>query len=307
MAVPEALRRLSVVQGGAISRQQVLGHGISDHTMQRFLREGRWKRIAAGVYRTQPANWLQLAWAGVLLGGDGAVVGRRAAAHLYGWLKEPPLPITIYVPDSQRIRRDDRWQFIRSDRLGRGEPPRTRAAQTILDVAATASADELTTLVAEATAFGRLDPADIVRLVADTPMLRNRRQIVETVQAVSLGAMSPLEARYLRDVERAHRLPAPQRQASPTGRYRTDGWYRDYGIIIELDGATHHRGAARTIDLERDNLHRLSGLITLRFNWRMVTTTPCAVAHQVAEALLRRGWLGTPCRCKRCRLVDFDA
>lgn len=299
VGVPEELARLSRVQGGALSRAQVRGHGVSDRVIERLTGEGRWGRITSGIYRTQPSSWLQLVWAGVLLGGPDAVVGRSCAAHLHGWLKPEPTPITIYVSKSARTRRDQRWEFLRSPRLGRGEPPRTRPAQTLLDLAASMSADELTTLVAEATAFHRLDPEEVRRLVAARPRLPGRQLLLETLDVVAAGAMSPLETRYLRDVERAHGLPTPLRQASPTGQYRTDAWYPDYGVIIELDGSAYHRGVARTTDLERDSLHLANGIVTLRVTWRMVTTTPCALAATVAQILTRQGWRGTPKSCQR--------
>lgn len=298
--LPEGLLRLSRRQAGALSRTQVLGFGVSDRVIARLTGEERWQVITPGVYRLSDENWLQQAWAGILLGGEAAVLGGAAAAYLHGWRKTPPNPIPVFIPSRCRARRDSRWQFIRSERSGRGEPPRTRPAQTIIDLAASSTADELTNLLAEAVAFGKLNTSEVLQLVAKAPRLRNRSLLNEALAAVSAGAMSPLEARYLTSVERAHGLPAASRQASPTGRYRTDGWYRAYGVIVELDGAAYHRGAARTIDLERDNLHRLNGLITLRFDWKLVTATPCAVAHQVAAALHQNGWQGTLRRCPRC-------
>lgn len=304
MGVPEGLVRLSRAQAGALSREQVLGHGVSDRVIERLTGEGRWGRIAAGIYRTQPDSWVQRVWAGVLLGGSGAVAGRDSAAHLHGWRKPEPNPITIYLAKRIQIRRDDRWVFVRSARPGGGEPPRTRPAQTIVDLAATATADDLTTLIAEAAAFGRLNAEDVRRVMAATPRLPHRRLLTEALDLVSAGAMSPLETRYLRDVERAHGLPTPLRQASPTGEYQTDAWYPDYGVIVELDGSAYHRGTARDRDLQRDSLHLVNGIATIRVTWRMVTTTPCTVATTLAAILHRHGWLGTPTRCSRCKVLD---
>lgn len=304
VGVPEGLVRLSRVQAGALSREQVLGHGVSDRVIERWVAEGRWGRITAGIYRTQPDSWVQRVWAGVLLGGPGAVAGRESAAHLHGWRKSEPDPITIYVAKRIQVRRDDRWAFVRSARPGGGEPPRTRPAQTIVDLTATASADDLTTLLAEATAFGRLKPEAVRRVMAATPRLPQRRLLTEALDVVSAGAMSPLETRYLRDVERAHGLPTPLRQASPTGEYRTDAWYPDYGVIVELDGSAYHRGTARDRDLVRDSRHLVNGIATVRVTWRMVTATPCAVATTLAAILRQHGWLGTPTRCSRCKVLD---
>jgi very-short-patch-repair endonuclease len=303
--LPAELLRLSQAQAGVLSRQQAQGLGLSDRVVERLIQNGDWQRVAAGIYRLEPETWLQLAWAGVLLGGQGSAIGGRSAAHLHGWLKQPPSPVTIFTYNDFRIRRDPRWQFVRSGRIGRGEPARTRPAQTIIDLAATSTAEELITLLAEATAFGRVNPAEVLQLAGNIARLPNRRLLQDTLGMVAEGAQSPLETRYLTTVERAHRLPKALRQASPAHRYRTDCWYRDYGVIVELDGAAYHRGAARTIDLERDNLHRINDLITLRFNWQLVTSDPCGVALQVAAALRHRGWQGSPSRCSRCKAVHF--
>ncbi|MFZ0529608.1 MAG: DUF559 domain-containing protein, partial [Propionicimonas sp.] len=117
---------------------------------------------------------------------------------------------------------------------------------------------------------------------------------------VAAGVDSPLELRYLRDVERAHGLPRAARRERPAHRFRSDAWYREYGVIVELDGALYHRGLARSTDMTRDNLHRLNGLITLRFAWTHVVGDPCGVARQVAAALSLNRWPGPLHSCPRC-------
>ena len=105
--------------------------------------------------------------------------------------------------------------------------------------------------------------------------------------------------RYLRDVERAHRLPQARRQAR-LGPYRGDALYEAYGVLVELDGQQYHRGLAATNDLDRDNRQSLHGVLTLRFGWRQVVGDPCRVARMVGAALDSRGWPDTTSPCRHC-------
>lgn len=114
---------------------------------------------------------------------------------------------------------------------------------------------------------------------------------------------APWRSDYARDVERGHGLPRAVRQSGPSRRYRSDVWYRDFGVIVELDGRLHHQGLAAFGDMSRDNLHRLRGSITLRFGWAHVAGEPCLVARQVAAALSAGGWNGSLTRCQRCAQV----
>ena len=112
------------------------------------------------------------------------------------------------------------------------------------------------------------------------------------------GIESVLERRYLDRVERRHRLPALERQARLDGRARIDGLYRELGLAVELDGPQFHDA---TMDMSRDNRHVLhSSVDTLRYGWQAVTTQPCAVAAQVAQALTTRGWSGHMRSCPEC-------
>ena len=113
------------------------------------------------------------------------------------------------------------------------------------------------------------------------------------------GIHSVLEYRYLRYVERPHRLPTSRRQAHARrdGRseYR-DTLYEAYSTAIELDGRVAHPGDTRWRDIERDNAASVAGITTLRYGWRDVTATPCKVAADIAAVLAARGYTGArPC------------
>ena len=144
-----------------------------------------------------------------------------------------------------------------------------------------------------------VDSREILRILEGQKRHRNRQLLRDILGDVSAGAHSPLEVRYLRDVERAHGLPKAIRQAR-VGPYQGDALYEPYGLLVELDGRAYHQGRAFTVDMDRDNFHQLRGVVTLRFGWRQVSGDPCGVARQVGVALTARGWPGTPTACRHC-------
>jgi len=284
-------------QARTLSREQFVGFGVSDRALQRMLSDGTVERICRGVYATGEGGWLQQAWAGVLIGGPQAVLGGHAAAYLHGLITEAPAQILVFGPRWRQ--RDPRWRPVRAPRLGSGEPPRTRLAQTVVDVTAELDSDDMIAVVAEAIGRRRLRPAEVRQVLAATARHPHRKLLEDLVGEVAAGARSPLEVRYARDVEGAHGLPVAVRQAGPLARYQTDAWYAEYGVLVELDGRAYHRGQAALDDMDRDNDHQLLGITTFRFGWRQVAR-PCRVAAIVARALRERGWSGIPRTCWRC-------
>jgi len=293
--------RLANHQADVVSRSQANGLGLSDTVISRLLRERLWHRLTDGIYSLRPhPDWEARAWAGLLLGGTGAALGGTAAAHLHQLLRQPPDLIEVWTPRAHPRSRES-WVFHRGFRPSVGEPARITVPEAVLDICAGLSEDEVTALLAEALSQRRTSPETLLRALSRRARYHHRRLFVEVLGDVSEGAHSPLERRYVTQVQRAHGLPAPKQQRTVSGTHRTDGWYPEYGVIIELDGAQYHRGAAAFRDMARDNEHALIGALTLRYGWPDVTGRPCEVAAQVSEALRSRGWTGTQRPCPRCR------
>jgi len=297
--MPPELLLLAERQARTLSREQLVGHGVSDRVIQRLLRDGRLDRICQGTYATGEGGWLQQAWAGVLIGGPRAVLGGAAAGYLQGLLREPPEQVLVHTPNWRR--RDPRWSLVRSPRTGSGEPPRTRIPQTVVDLSAGLDADGIVAVLAEAVGRRRVRPEEIRHALAETSRHPNRELLDDLLGEVVAGSRSPLEVRYARTVERAHGLPTADRQQGPLSIYHGDVWYSEYGVIVELDGRAFHGGQTALDDMDRDNDHQLVGVITLRLGWRQVVGAPCQAAAKVARALRARGWSGSPRPCSRCR------
>jgi hypothetical protein len=93
-----------------------------------------------------------------------------------------------------------------------------------------------------------------------------------------------------------------RRQVRRTRSARNDVGYEEFGLIVELDGHLGHDGLGRFRDFRRDNAALTDGRVTLRYGWTDVTQEPCAIAIQVSEVLIRRGWPGLPTPCPHCSL-----
>jgi hypothetical protein len=281
---------------------------ISGRRMQNLELSGRWRRLHFGVYAAftgQPPRSAVL-WAAVLRAGARALLSHETAAELDGLVDKPSKLVHLTVPYSRHPEPVPGMVFHRSSRSiafkqQRPFPPRTATEETVLDLAeAAASFDTVVWLVARACQRGLTTPF----LLADSLQLRARArwrgELGQALVDVAEGVHSPLEYRYLHDVERAHGLPHPDRQFEADrhpGRIFRDIHYRKYRVTVELDGAASHPDEQRWQDKRRDNAAAADGIFTLRYGWADVTERPCETAREIATVLARGGWPGTLRRC----------
>ncbi len=288
---------------------------LSVEAMRNLARAGRWRRLHLGVYATftgEPPRDAVM-WAAVLRAGPRSVLSHETAAETYGLIARPSKLLHVTIPQAQRvepipglvIHRSSRdLEQIRDPGL---LPPRTMVEETVLDLAqAAADFDDVVALLARACQRRLTLPVLLRQSLDARSRSRWRTEIREALQDVASGVHSPLEYRYLRDVERAHGLPAADRQAcaAQNGRViQRDVRYRRYGVVVELDGAASHPAEQRLADNRRDNAAAASGMVTLRYGWTDVTERPCQTAAEVAATLRARGWTGQLRRCgPECRL-----
>ncbi len=306
--LPEPCLRLLSAQCGVIASWQAEAAGISGRHMRNRQRSGRWRRLHFGVYAAftgEPPRSAVL-WAAVLRAGPRAILSHETAAELDGLVDRPGKLVHLTVPYSQHTQPVPGMVIHRSSRSiafkqQRPLPPRTATEETVLDLAdAAASFDTVVSLVARACQRGLTTPF----LLADSLELRARarwrRELRQALQDVADGAHSVLEYRYLHDVERAHGLPRPDRQAEADrhpGRIFRDIHYRRYRVTVELDGTASHPDEQRWQDKRRDNAAAADGIFTLRYGWADVTERPCETAREIAAVLGRGGWGGLPRRC----------
>jgi hypothetical protein len=305
----DALRNLARYQNGVVSRSQAIGAGLTTDMIKFRVSSGRWRQLHPGVYATftgTPGRGARL-WAAVLSAGGGAVLSHETAAELHGLTDKAADPIHVTVPWQRRVIAVSDVNIHRSRRSweiaqGYTYPPRTKVEETVLDLTQTArSFDDACGWVTRAFARDLTDEARLLKAMSARTKLRWRADLHELIAAAAGGDHSVLEFRYHRDVERAHGLPKPSRQAWFAGsdgrRGRRDRVYDDYGVVVELDGKLAHPVEDQWKDKARDNAAAAAGTQTLRYGWTHVKWHPCQTAVQVASVLRLHGWDGSPRPC----------
>jgi predicted transcriptional regulator of viral defense system len=311
MPTEARLPRLAA-QADAIARRQGASAGIAPHTMRNRVRSGRWQRLQRGVYATFSGEPIRetVLWAALLRAGSGAVLSHQTAAERHGLIDEPSPVITITVPVSRSPARTRIPGVIihRSDAILRTRhpamlPPCTRVEDTVLDlIQVAATFEDVYAWICRAIGRRRTT-TDRIRIAMDArKKMRWRRELAVALDDADEGALSVLEYRYVRRVERPHGLPAAQRQArisQRTGNKYLDNLYKEYSVCVELDGTAAHPADEQWRDKRRDNSNALQGIVTLRFGFPDVGDRRCETANAVATLLRRHGWRGSPQPCGR--------
>jgi hypothetical protein len=273
------------------------------------IRSRRWQQIHPGVYATFTGvpGRNALFWAAVLSAGPGAVLSHETAAELLSLTDKAADSIHVSIPRQRHVAAVPGVSIHRSARaveaaLGYSNPPRTTVEETVLDLTQTAvTFDDVCGWVTRAFARELTEETRLRAAMKVRSRLRWRTDLNELISAAAGGDHSVLEFRYERDVERAHGLPEPVRQApfaGPDGRRgRRDRVYREYGVVVELDGRLAHPIESQWKDKARDNAAAADGQQSLRYGWAHVRWAPCATAAEVARVLQSRGWQGRPRPC----------
>lgn len=302
----EELRHLLEQQSGVFARWQVSGADLG--IVRALLRGGRFQRLDCGIYAgfTGPPGRDAKLWAAVLRPGPGAALSYQTAAELDGFAVRPGTLIHVTVPLDKRMVRVPGLAVHRSGRIAAAThpartPPRTRVEETVLDlVQASATYDDAFGWITRSCSRRLTTPALLMRAIGMRSRLRWRAEVMVALAEVADGELSPLERRYVRNVERPHGLPAAQRQVMiirGSQRQFLDNLYKEFGIGVELDGQAYHPAEERWRDIRRDNALAADGLVVLRYGWGDVTVRACQSAIQLGTTAHARGWLGTlrPC------------
>jgi very-short-patch-repair endonuclease len=303
-------------QSGVLARWQAADSAADLRAIQALLHSGRWQTLYGGVYAafTGPPSRESVLWAAVRRCGSDAILSHFTAAELDGLADQQRDVIHVTIPTELRIRLSsrDRSESLpcivvhRSIRVAMARhpartPPRTRIAETVLDLTELARTFD--------GAFGWLSMACGRRLVTPDQLraaaawrakMRWRADVEAATEEIAEGVHSNLEHGFVMNVERPHRLPTPKRQFRKRQGNRPaylDNLYDDLGVGVELDGLASHPPEARWLDMRRDNYFASAGIITLRYSWADIAGRPCQVAREIGLVLRRRGWTGSirPC------------
>lgn len=308
------LRQHTNRQSDLLTRAQCVQAGMTDDAVQWRVSSGRWTRLRGGVYLTRPGrdDWHVTATADLLrcLSGapaaDAAFCG-RSALYLWGLERRPPAVIEVVVPyeraiargPSLTVRRSVRWEDLVDETA---YPWRTTLPATLLDVAAKGSPLDALSTIARAVQKEVVSVGQLRAELGRRQGHRHSRVLGPALADVEDGAQSGAEVLYVRDVERAHGLPTAIRQSpSDRGSRRYhDNEYKEFGVIVEVDGRLgHERWADRVKDGRRDRQLLTTDRVTTRVFFADVALEPCRTAVEIGAILAGRGWDGRPRRCRR--------
>jgi predicted transcriptional regulator of viral defense system len=278
-------------QSGVIHIAQLLRCGVSRSTASRWTAEGRLHRKYLGVYAVgRPVLPVEGELvAALFFAGPGATLSYETAAWWWGLIDEPPRVIRVTVPGRRRstdgVYIHNRRNF---DRTWHRRLPVTTVAQTLLDLAATASVDRVRRALAEMEFHGLAElwevEAALRRGCPGSAALRAALHLHKPELALT---RSELERRFVLLCESAG-LPPHEVNVIFHG-YLIDALWREQRVAVELDGLRGHRTRAQLeSDHQRDLVLRRVWVVVHRYTWQQVTQEGPAVQADLIAALDRR-------------------
>ncbi len=294
---------LARVQAGTVSRSQLINRGLSSNLVDGWLRSGYLFKVLPGTYSVgRPAETQEAIWmAGVLHGGDYAVLGGESAAEAWkiGVAAEQ---VEIVRPSGLRRslrgcqpHRHLEFSFRRgsvqpTDISRIGPVPVMDPARTLIDLAARSPERRLRRYFIEAGRQGLLDSSCLSRIEQRSRGFAGRPRLLalHSCWDPSTGKIrSVLEGEFkLLCAERL--LPPPLMNQGVSG-YEVDAVWEEAKLIVELDGRRFHSDAfALEQDSRKTKALREMGYRVLRFTWNDIIERPEWVATQIRENL---GWI----------------
>lgn len=308
VTIPPELVKLAVRQQHAVTLEQCRASGLTEARVRTLVRRGQWATPYRGVLVTAAGadGWPTHAAAALLGVGAPSALSGLSAAYVVGLTTAPGHGVDVLVPHERRVLAPPGVTLTRSRHFtarvdSTGWPPRTRPADTVLDLAAATDLDGAISWTARALQKRLVSPAQLLAALQARGRHRHGPALVEFLGVD--GLESTAEWRLCHDVLLAHGLPEGQRQAPASdggGRQRRDVLIPEYGLAIEVDGRAAHEGwDKQRRDAGRDLDALGSGVSTARTGWVDVKIRPCELAVRLARALRARGWPGRPVRCLR--------
>lgn len=272
---------LAARQHGVVSRQQLLGRGLSVRSIERELQRGRLHRVYRGVYVPgQPRiGYFGRCMAAVLACGDGALLSHRAAGQLHALRTGSWIEVTV-----PRGRHGPRGIGVHETRrlptaLMVDGIPTTSVARTLVDLADVVSYTRLDGAFADAERLRILDLRDVKPI----PGRRGTKSLEAVIAGLRPGeSKSRLELRFKRFL-RQHGFPWPAFNTLVHG-VDVDAVWPEYRLIIELDSYEFHGKARKPFEEDRakSNALQLAGYRVIRVTSRMLDR-PEELRVQLAE------------------------
>ena len=279
------LARLARRAHGVVSRRQLLEAGLTRTEIAHRLRRGDLIAVFRGVYRvghTAPSSEAGYT-AAVMAGGDGALLSGRPAGHLLELLKGAPPPPEVTAPKARRVKGVRVRRGRRQGTVWRGIPVIT-VAETMVDLAAELTADELARAFHQAGIRHHTTPAQVEAALARRPNAPGATTLRRVLRGDVHVTLSTLEKRFLALLKQ-HRLPLPHTN-QPAGSRRVDCRWPHHHLTVELDGYRYHRSRhAWENDRHRERQAHARGDHHRRYTYNDVLENPALMLAELTELL----------------------
>jgi very-short-patch-repair endonuclease len=240
--VEEVLARIARRQHGVVTRQQLLGAGVSSDEIQWRLREGSLIPVHRGVYRVgHKAPSIEARYhAAVLACGDGAVLSGEAAGYLWGLLKGTAPPPELTAPKRRRVKgvRTRHARRAETEATTRHGIPITTVPRTLVDLASLLQLDDLARACHEAGVLHGTTPRHVEAILEHRPSTPGARQLRRVLRGDTHVTLSALERRFLERLKDAA-LPLPETNRV-AGTKRVDCRWPQHKLTVELDSYRFH-------------------------------------------------------------------
>jgi hypothetical protein len=291
-AIDHAIAALGAKQHGNVTRQQLLGLGLSSGAIENRLKAGRLHRVYPGVYGVgkPPVTPLERASAAVLACGPGAALSHRSAMTLWGFLKRWERPLHVTVLGDRRPRG---IEVHRSTALTRRDLTKqlgirvTSPARTLLDAAPSLADKTLKRAVNDARLSTYLHLPDLADVIERFPRHVGAKRLSAVLSRPGGPTRSEWEDFFPAFCE-WHDLPVPLMSVRVAG-YEVDALFPVERVIVELDSWEYHSSRdAFERDRDRDADNLAAGFETVRITWDRMVLTPSKEAKRLDVVLEAR-------------------
>lgn len=292
-----ALSRALRENEGVITRAQAADCGLSLGEIRHRIRPGGpWQRLFAGVYLTVTGTptQRQTEIAALRRAGPGSVLTSIAALGHHGVRTPRSTYVTVLVPAAQRRRSEGFVRIWATTRMPEfvltdGAVRFAEAARAVTDAARElGSFRDVRAVAADAVQRRRCRIDQLADELRHAPV-RQSAWLRRTLAEVADGVRSAAEG-DLRDLIRAHGLPAPLFNARPYVGPEfvavPDAWWPERGVVVEVDSREWHLSPEdwqRT--LRRSTRMNALGINVMHFTPQRIRTEAAEVAGEIRSAL----------------------
>jgi predicted transcriptional regulator of viral defense system len=288
-AIDAAIADVASRQHGNVTREQLVGMGLSDGGIAWRVRIGRLYRVYRGVYSVgrppiTPQEW---ASASVLACGPGAALSHSSAMALWGYWRQWDRPYEVTVVGDRRtngIRVHRSTTLRRRDMTTQLGIRVTTPAQTALDMSPRLNDSSLKRVVNNMLNSLWCSEDQFTETLARHPNAPGARRIAKLLGLPGTPTRSGWEDEFPAFCRR-YGLPTPV-MGAPIGRYIVDALFVAERVIVELDSWPYHKGKpAFETDRERDAYMLERRFVTVRVTEERLEERPQAEADRLHRIL----------------------